>query len=485
MQTYQDLVKVGENEIEKAKFCRSAVEQFKCTDEYRKAAAGEAYYNKHNLTIENFQKFLYTLSGKRVPDLFSANYKLKTTFFRRLVQQQVQYVLGNGVTLQEKGNKEKLGEDFDFKVTTAAKRAMAAGRAFGFWNLDHLEVFGFADTPAEPGFCPLYSQTDSKLMAGIRYWYRNVGEEVVFRCTLYEVDGITEYKQVGNNDPEVLKEKQAYKQTYKGSEFDGIQEVIGENYTELPIVCLYANDTHESELEGIRECIDCYDLIKSGFANNIDDFDGFFWLVKNAGGMDDPDLARFIHRLKTVHAAAVDGEDGASAEPHKADVPVEARRVMLELLRSDIYEDFQSLDVKSLSAAAKTTQEIQAAYQAQDNKCADFEYYVIDFIQKILKLAEIDDKPTFVWNRVLNQSEQTQMVLSASEYLTDEIIIKHLPFLTPEEADKIIGERDMEDYDQYNSGEEEITEEGISEEEEAMQAQVLQMLDELMEDLEG
>lgn len=305
MLTYQDLISVGENDIERAKFCRNAVEHFKSTKEYRSAAAGEAYYHKHNITIENFQKFLYTLSGKQVPDLFSANYKLKTTFFRRLVQQQVQYVLGNGITLQEPTNKEKLGDNFDFQVMTAAKRAMASGRAFGFWNLDHLEIFGYADTPAEPGFCPLYSETDSKLMAGIRYWYRNIDGKEIFRATLYEVDGITEYRQKAGEEPTVLKEKQPYKQTFKASAFDGVQEVIGENYTDLPIICLYANDSHESELEGIRECIDCYDLIKSGFANNIDDFDGFYWLVKNAGGMDDPDLAKFIHRLKTVHAAAV------------------------------------------------------------------------------------------------------------------------------------------------------------------------------------
>lgn len=487
MYTYQDLLNVGENDIARGKFCRDAVTRFMGTAEYASAQAGEAYYNKHNLTIEHFKKFLYTLSGKQVEDIFGANYKLKTTFFRRLVQQQVQYVLGNGIILQEQGNKEKLGEDFDFQVATAAKRAMSAGKAFGFWNLDHLEIFGYADTPAQPGFCPLYSETDSKLMAGIRFWFRWLDNKLIFRATLYEADGITEYRQVDSGDPVVLKEKQAYKQIVKGSLADGVQEVIGENYTDLPIVCLYANDSHESELEGMRECFDAYDLIKSGFANNIDDFDGFFWLVKNAGGMDDPDLAKFVQRLKTVHAAAVDGDDGASAEPHKAEVPTEARRTMLEILRSDIYEDFQSVDVKSLSAAAKTTQEIQAAFQSMDNKCADFEYFVLDFVQKILTLAGIDDTPTLNWNRMINQNEQTQMILSASQYLTDESVLRHLPFLTPEEVDDIIEERDSEDYQQFNAEEDEAEgmDEELDEDEANAQDEVLAMLDELLAELEG
>ena len=446
MKTYQDLLEVGENEIDRAKFCKTAVEQFRGSREYAEAVAGEAYYHKHNLTIEGFQKFLYTLSGRKVPDLFSANYRLKTVFFRRLVQQQVQYVLGNGVILQNPSNKKKLGADFDKKMVDAAKTAMASGRAFGFWNYDHLEVFGYADTQGEPGFCPLYSKENSKLMAGIRFWFEVIGDKEIFRATLYEVDGLTEYRQIGSDDPEVLKEKSAYKHRISRTEADGIQEVIGENYTDLPIVCLYANDSKESELIGHREVIDCYDFIKSGFANNIDDFDGLFWLVKNAGGMEDTDLSKFLYRLKTVHAAVVDGDDGATAESAKNEVPTEARKAMLEILRADLYEDFQSLDVKTLSAAAKTTQEIQAAYQNMDNKCADFEYLLIDFVQKILELAGIKDNPTFLWNKVLNMREQTEMVLAAANYLTPEVIVKHLPFLTPEEADQVIKDKNLEAY---------------------------------------
>lgn len=454
MKTYQDLLKKSDTEANKAQFCRDAVDEFMHSTEYAEAKAGEAYYNKHNLTIEAFQKYLYSISGRQVPDIFSSNYKLKTLFFRRLVTQQVQYVAGNGVFLNEVANKAKLGRDFDYQLQMACKRAMASGRAFGFWNLDHLEVFGFADTKTDAGFCPLYNEDTAQLEAGIRYWFRRVGDKNLFRCTLYEVDGYTEYRQYDNAKPEVLEEKRGYKRTTTASVATGVESVTDENYSKLPIVCLYANDTHESELIGIRECIDCYDFIKSGLANDIDDTSGFYWILKNTGGMDDTDLAKFIQRMKTVKATVVDGDQGVDAEAHSLDVPVVARQTMLELLRKDIYEDFQALDVNTLSASAKTTQEIQASYQGQDNKCADFEFYLIDFVQQILELAGIDDEPTFRWNRVVNQSEQTQMILQASNYLTEEIIVKHLPFLTPEEADIVIKDLANNNYDMFNGGEE-------------------------------
>lgn len=452
MKTYQDLLAVGVSDEARGAFCRDAVDSFKCSREYAEAQDGERYFAKHNTTIEKFQKMLYTLSGKQVADVFSSNFKTKTLAFRRLCQQQVQYVLGNGLKLEKPENKAKLGKNFDFKLQLAAKRAMAGGRGFGFWNVDHLEVFGYADTPSKPGFCPLYSEETSQLMAGIRYWCRVVGDDIVFKCTLYEPDGYTDFQQVNREPVKVVNPKRGYIKTITKTAV-GVDDEIESNYAGLPIIPLYANDEHESELVGIKESIDCYDYVKNGLANDIDDAAGFYWILKNEGGMDDPDLAKFIQRMASVRAAVV--EDGTEAEAHTLEVPVESRQAMLELLRNDLYEDFQALDVKTLSAAPKTTQEIKAAYQSQDNKCADFEYYVLDFVQQILELAGISDNPTFTWNRVANQSEQTNMVLSASNYLSDECVIQHLPFLTPEEAMAEIKKRQDEEIKRFSADDEE------------------------------
>lgn len=186
MKTFQELLAAGEDEKLRGEFCRSAVEEFKGSSEYKSAKAGEAYYAKRNLTIEQYQKFLFTLSGRQVQDVFSSNYKLKSLFFRRLVTQIVQYVLGNGVKFSDNNTKEKLGKDFDYKLQLAAKKAMAGGQAFGFWNYDHLEVFGYADTPTQAGFCPLYNEETAELDAGIRYWSKQVGDNTLYRYTLYE-----------------------------------------------------------------------------------------------------------------------------------------------------------------------------------------------------------------------------------------------------------------------------------------------------------
>lgn len=458
---YQDLLDVGQDENARMDFIRKAISDHTSSADYKIASAAEAYYAKHNLTIEKFQKFLYNANGQAYPDLFSANYKLKTLFFRRFVIQQVQYVLSNGVTFEQESTKERMGETFDSRLSQLAKKAMVDKVAFGFWNNDHLEVFSFADTPNDPGFAPLYDQEDGMLKAGIRYW--SLGDTATKRYTLYELDGYTEYIQRKGEDIEIYQNKRPYRLRVRRSEVNGETVEGGDNYPGFPIIPMYANDLRQSELIGIRESIDCYDFVKSGLANEIDDNSGIYWVLKNSGGMDDVDIARFLDRMRTLQASVIDSDDGGGVEAHTLDVPYQAREAMLTRLRSDLYEDFQLVDMEKIMSGNLTATAIRMGYQSQDDKCGDFEYCIRDFIGKLLELLGIDDTPSFQWNRIANQLEETQMVLTAANYLDDEAILRHLPWLTPEEVDEILERKDAEDMERLDVAEAENEEDAEQE----------------------
>lgn len=455
MFTYQDLEAVGLFEKNRVDFIQRAITDHQQSEAYLVAKDAESYYAKKNVTIEKFQRFLTDVLGRKVPDMFSANYKLKTGMFRRFVIQQTQYVLSNGVTFENEKTKEKLGSDFDYQIQKAAKKALVDGVSFCFWNYDHVEVFGLADTSKEPGFVPLYDEDNGSLRAGIRYWSSATGG--TNRYTLYELDGYTEYIKRKDEDAEVLKDKQKYIKTTKSTKAGGVEAEAGENYPGFPIIPMYANDVRESEIVGLREALDCYDLIKSGFANNIEQATEIFWLIKNAGGMDDIDLTQFLERMRAVKAANL--PDGVEADAHTMTIPTEAREKMLALLKNDLYEDAQIVDVKALSAGSKTATEIRAAYQPMDDKCGDFEYEIRECIRKLFELIGIDDEPSFKWNRIANQTEETQMVLSAANYLDDEAVLKHLPWLTPEEVDEILARNDAENAARLNAQIDQIEEE--------------------------
>ena len=448
MKTWQDLIEVGESEQKRMEFVLAAVKAHKETELYKIARDAEAYYANHNVTIEKFQKTLRNIMGQSIPDIFSANYKLKTAFFRRFVLQQTMYVLSNGVTFEKDETAEKLGADFENKLAEMAKKAMVASCSFGFWNLDHLEVFSFVDTPNAPGFAPLYDEETSLLRAGVRY-SKSGGTE---RYTLYEEDGYTEYIKLKDEDIKVYRDKRSYIQKIKQTEATGIEAVEGSNYPGFPIIPMYANDLRQSEIVGIRESIDCYDFIKSGLANQIDDTSGFYWILKGSGGMDDVDMQRFIERMKVIKA--VNLEPDMDAEAHTLDVPVTAREKLLDRLRNDMYEDFMLLDTEKALSGNITATGIRLAYQAQDDKCGDFEYHIREFIAKLFTLLDIEDVPSFKWNRIANQTEETNMVLAAASYLDDETVLKHLPWISTDEVDEIMqrkGELEVTKFDPINT----------------------------------
>lgn len=405
MVTYQDLLAVGQER--QIKFIRGAISKYKSTEMYKTAQIADEYARRKNRTINRYQKLLYTVSGKAVPDNFSANYKMGANFFDQFVTQLNQYLLGNGATFQDSKTKERLGEDFDEKLQEAGRKAQIHGASFGFWNLDHLEIFSALE------FCPLYDEVDGALKAGIRWW--QIDSSKPLRATLYELDGYTEYIWESGSAGRVLYEKRPYILFVTVSEADGQRIYGGENYPSFPIVPLYANEYKQSELVGIREQIDAYDLIKSGFANDLDDASQIYWTLQNAGGMDDVDLAQFIQHMKTVKAAVLD--DQAQAQAHTLEVPYASREALLERLERDLYKNAMVIDIYHIASGATTATQIKAAYEPMNNKADQFEYCVIKFVRAILALAGIQDKPTFTRSKVVNASEEIQTVVTAANHL--------------------------------------------------------------------
>lgn len=437
MRTYEDLQKIADTDAERMAFVLSAIFEHKSTDAYKEADTAYDYFRRRNKTILEYQKLLYTLSGEAVPDNYSANYKFCNSFFRVFVLQEVGYLLGNGVTFGDDATKDALGgPKFDRVLIKAGTMALWGGGAFGFMNKDHVDVFSMRE------FVPLFGEEDGALHAGIRWW--QIDDAKPLRATLYEEDGYTDYMWYKQEDSkngtvqkgEILHPKRKYVETVVSTPADGEEIMDGKNYPGFPIVPLWGNEARQSELTGLREKIDGYDLIQSGFANDLDEASMFYWTINNAGGMDDIDLAKFVERMKVVHAAVVD-DSGSHAEAHTMDVPYQARQTALAMIRDSLYQDAMALDTDKLSAGSITATAIRSSYANLDLKCDDFETQVTQFIESLLNLLGIEDEPTYKRNQIINVGEETQMILQSAQYLDQETILKHLPFLSPDELDEI------------------------------------------------
>lgn len=412
------MLAVGENEQARIAFIRAAIDEHRGSPAFRAALDAEAYYDGLNPTISRYEKIIYDMQGRAHTDMWTANHKLASRFFGIAVDQEVSYLLGNGVTFADEDTGKKLCADFDQEVMDAARAAKIAGVAFGFWDLNHLRVFSLLE------FVPLYDEEDGALKAGIRFW--QVAPDKPLRATLYELDGFTEYLQKKNAQMDVLQEKRSYKLHYRSSEVGGTEIYGGENYPTFPIVPLKNNKRCLSEVAGKRNTIDALDLASSNMVNNVDEGNLIYWVLSNCGGMDDLDDAKFIERLKTTHVAHANGDDGAKVESKTIEAPFEGTNATIDMLKKKLYEDFQCFDASAVSAGNQTATAIKASYVPLDLKTDKFESEVTRFIVEILRLAGIDDQPSYTRNQIINKTEETQALLLGAQYYDDEYITKKL-----------------------------------------------------------
>ena len=453
MLTYQDLI-ASDGPEAMAAFCRAAIEQHKSSLSYRTACDADLYDRQMNKTIHEYVKLMFTLTGSKIVDFTASNAKIASNFFHRLNTQRVMYSLGNGVTFADDGDagtdemaiREGLGTHFDHDLQTAAYYALIHGVSFGFWNLDRLYVFPLTE------FVPLWDEAEGTLRAGIRFWRLDPSRPM--QAVLYEEDGYTRMVSTEGELGErlrVIEDKRPYIERVAYVPAEGMEQVVaGSNYGSLPIVPMWGSKMRQSTLVGMRQAIDSYDLIRSGFANDVADCSQIYWLIENAGGMSDADLARFRDRIKLNHVAVVDSDAGQGVEAFTQEPPYQARKQYLDDIRSQIYEDFGALDVHTVAAGA-TNDHIDAAYQPMDEEASDFEYQVGEFVQQVLALRGESAQLVFKRNRISNQAEQVSMVVQEAQWLDQETILRKLPNIDPGEIEGIMERLEEEEQDRMGS----------------------------------
>ena len=478
LKTYQDLTAIGQNEQQRMNFILAAINEHKNSEIYQIAKCADEYFRHQNRTILEHEATLVTVSGRFVKDEWAANHKTISNFFFRFVEQENQYLLGNGVRWTgataevpegthgavrdwvwdnaptvdgdnsnvsghyvwkatiNTGVSEKLGADFDNRLDDWGENALVHGVAFAFYNKDHIEIFKLLE------FVPLYDEENGALKAGIRFW--QVDDAKPLRATLYELDGYTEYYRPKNEEMRVIAPKRAYIEVERGAAVDDTMIYEGKNYDGFPIIPMWANKQKQSEFVGLRDGIDAYDMIKNGYENDLDNAQ-IYWIVKGAGGMDNRELAQFLDRLKVNKIANVDGDQ--DVQPVPVHIPYVERETLLQRISQDLYRDFLALDLDGVISGANTATQIKAAYSPLDLKVDLFEYCVRDAITALLKIVGIQDKPMFDRNQTINKSEEISNLIQIAQFVDEEYVTrKALAILgDTDQAEEILRRKEVAD----------------------------------------
>lgn len=457
--TYQEFVA---HESDRAKWIGQAIAQYRRSDEYKIAEEADLYDKQQNTAIKEVVKLVYDMSGRPQKDYTSRNNQIPSNFLHRLITQRVSYSLGNGISFAGKTQertetqelitvdptKDTLGNDFDDIVYRVAYNAVKHRECYCFDNDGKYYVFPMTE------FLPFKDEVTGKIRAGVRFWCIDWKKRPVV-VDLYEEDGYSRYMtangKYGLGALELKEEKRPYKIDVHTTDADGEEVISSENYLvddkpTIPIAVMKGSKMDQSALVGMKSNIDAYDMIHSGYANDLSECAQIYWIISNAQGMDEGSLTRFRDRLLLQHIAVADTEQSA-VTPYAQEIPYNSREACLNRIRDCIYNDFGALDVKNIAASAVTATQIRAAYQAMDEEADDFEYQVNEFIQQILALNGIEDYPIFDRNRIINEKEETEMIMLAANYLDKETILRKLPFISVDEIDAILARNETADQD--------------------------------------
>ena len=460
MITYQDYER-AEN---KTKWLQNALISYRNSKEYKKAVDEQEYMAGRNVEILKVKRVLYNMAGLPENDFTKHNAQIRNRMIHRLVTDRCSYSLGNGISFASKKKKvvngetktvdqvkDMLGPKFDRMLNKTAYWAQGNGESYLYVHMGHKKQEWEYTLFKKTEFLPLYDENTGALRGGVRFWSLDWGKRPI-TAVLYTEEGYTKYKtpekKYGISALELSEDLKPYLETVEESEAFG-EEVIGTGtVTTLPIFPMYSGENRASALDNLKPIIDAYDMVLSGFCNDVEDIPQVYWLISGAMGMTEDDKRQLLDRLILQHMAVVDGEN-SKMEGFTQEVPYEARERCLKQLKNQMYENWGGFDVHTVEAGS-TNDHIDAGYWPMDEEADAFEYEVIDFVQQILGMMGVEDTPQFKRNRVSNQNEQTQMVVSAANWLDDQTILEKLPFITVDEVDVIMARKDAESYSRFD-----------------------------------
>ena len=92
----------------------------------------------------------------------------------------------------------------------------------------------------------------------------------------------------------------------------------------------------------------------SGYANDMEDIQQIIYILENYGGQDLDEFKTNLKRYKTIEVETNEIQGKGDFRTIQIDIPVEARKVILEELKKQIYEFGQGLqqDIESFGNAS-------------------------------------------------------------------------------------------------------------------------------------
>lgn len=411
-------------------------------DFIQKASVAERYYKKQNDIL--FQK---KQSEDAENPLRNSDNRIPSNFYKLQVNQKTAYAFTSPPQF-DVGNDEMnilikttLGDAFAKKCKSLC--VQAANSTVGwihYWRGDD-NKFHYAVMDSRE-VIPIWTKTlEKELMAALRQ-YSIIDEDEGYEYMIYEFWTARECQAFRRRiDIDIDDGLISYFQ-YSVLDIDtGLAEMTDtyvHGFNKVPFIFFNNNDEMVSDLSDIKELIDAYDKVFSGFLNDLEDIQELIFILTNYGGEANSAIG-VLQEMKQKKIIQVDSDgpdDRSGVSTLAIEIPVEARKEMLAITRKAIFEQGMAIDPDPQNFGNSSGVALKYLYSLLELKTGmmetEFRVSFNHLVRAILNFYGKSAKNIIqTWTRtaVNNDSELAEIAQKSKGVISDETIIRNHPWV--------------------------------------------------------
>lgn len=441
------------------------------------------YYENENDILDRKRYYIDRKGIKREATNLT-NATLPHPFFRKLVNQKINYLLSKEPSFQTKNDKwaEVLGlylnKAFLKMLKNVGKDAIIKSIAWIQVYYDKNGKLCFKRIPTEE-IIPFWADADHTVLdAFIRYYsiteYLPDGvKKEIIKVEYYTPEGVWYYvlgdrgllpdldrgqDQLGHfmiQQETVDGEGNSVVDEQGNQVFENVQAV----WEKVPIIGFKYNSDEVGLLKLVKPLVDDYDVNASDTSNNLQDVPNSIKVVKNYDGADKEE---FVQNLATYRTVFVAGDGDMTSVETKLDVA--AIDSHLNRLRKDIYEAGSGVDTQELSLGNASGVALSFRYADLDIDTDDMASEFVAALEQLMWFIKVDaynkglgdffkEEVEIIFNTdsIINENEIIGEAKASVGIISDETILANHPWVTDvkEELDrlKVQKEEQLKDLD--------------------------------------
>ena len=407
------------------KILKELITEFQTSVTLKNMRNGQSYYEaKHDILKKKLNEYtIYDQVNKQQVKKINenkSNEKVPHPFHQKQVNQKVSYCCSKPITLKYNKKTDKnitdvvwnvLGFKFEKLLKNRAKEASNKGRAWIHPNYKDGKLV-FEKYRAEECIPIFDTETQSYLVGFIHFYTIQdlSGDEVKEKIYVeyWDEKEVTYYEEYETEKGTVFIEDVTrpalgchWTTTIYDATLNNVLRVERHSWGRVPFIAIENNEECTTDLENIKPLIDAYDLINSNFVNTVEDLKEIIWLVNGYGAED---LLAYIEAIK-VNGVARTNDTTGKIDAKTIPIPYEARKTLLDMLRSLIYEFGRAVDTanRDLIGQAPSGVSLEFLYSDLDQKADDLIVGLKTAIYEILWYVLEDLKQQGKMDRAINE----------------------------------------------------------------------------------